>query len=54
MPHERSFVALDDLRGIAAITVVVGHAPAIFGRMPEFYLAVDFFFALSGFVLAHA
>jgi peptidoglycan/LPS O-acetylase OafA/YrhL len=54
MPDKRSFVALDGLRGIAAITVVVGHAPAIFGRMPEFYLAVDFFFVLSGFVLAHA
>ena len=55
MLHERSFVALDGLRGIAAIIVAVEHASGIFGvRMPEAYLAVDFFFMLSGFVLARA
>ena len=52
---KRSFVALDGLRGIAALAVAVLHASYFFGRlMPQAYLAVDFFFALSGFVLAHA
>lgn len=47
---------LDGLRGIAAFAVIADHIPSslmqslIQGR----YLAVDFFFALSGFVLAHA
>jgi peptidoglycan/LPS O-acetylase OafA/YrhL len=52
---ERSFVTLDGLRGLAAIAIVLWHADDFFGRaVPEAYLAVDFFFALSGFVLAHA
>lgn len=47
---------LDGMRGLAAFCVIVDHVPSeplrfIFaGR----YLAVDFFFALSGFVLARA
>jgi peptidoglycan/LPS O-acetylase OafA/YrhL len=47
-------VALDGLRGMAAIAVVAGHALRDF-QTPFFqpsYLAVDFFFVLSGFVLA--
>jgi peptidoglycan/LPS O-acetylase OafA/YrhL len=66
---KRSFVTLDGLRGIAALAVVTRHAPAYFasvsiyvtsdagtpvGPFFESYLAVDFFFVLSGFVLAHA
>jgi len=49
------FVLLDGVRGIAAVAIVHRHAEAFFGR-PEAssYLAVDLFFALSGFVLAHA
>lgn len=54
--QSRRFVVLDGLRGIAAFAVIADHIPSslvqslIQGR----YLAVDFFFALSGFVLAHA
>lgn len=65
---KRSFVTLDGLRGIAALAVVTRHAPAYFatrsiyvgmaassvGPFFESYLAVDFFFVLSGFVLANA
>lgn len=51
------FVALDGLRGLAAITVLILHLamPVGDGRLfPSAYLAVDLFFMLSGFVLAHA
>jgi peptidoglycan/LPS O-acetylase OafA/YrhL len=53
-PH--IYHALDALRGVAAISVVLLH----FGHslhcdtLPHAYLAVDFFFVLSGFVVAHA
>ena len=51
----REFVLLDGLRGIAAICIVVRHVPFFFSEIaPMSFLAVDFFFALSGFVLAHA
>lgn len=43
------FVALDGMRGVAALFVAVGH---YIGGFPS-YLAVDFFLLLSGFVLAH-
>lgn len=46
---------LDALRGIAAIFVLGYHAWTEFGVFPVFarsYLAVDFFFMLSGFVMA--
>ncbi|MDB5360475.1 MAG: acyltransferase [Rhodospirillales bacterium] len=51
-----AFVALDGLRGIAAVSVVLFHYSIHLGRplLPSAYLAVDFFFALSGFVIAHA
>jgi peptidoglycan/LPS O-acetylase OafA/YrhL len=50
------YTALDAWRGLAALSVVYGHQTA--GRLGAslfiaFYLAVDFFFVLSGFVLAH-
>lgn len=56
MESKRSFITLDGLRGIAALAVITRHAPAYFSIGPFFesYLAVDFFFVLSGFVLAHA
>ncbi len=49
--------SLNTLRGIAALMVAVYHAPLLFGMdktLPHAYLAVDMFFALSGFVLLHA
>ena len=58
---ERTFVALDGLRGVAAIMVALRHAPFLWavpatptGWMKNSYLAVDLFFVLSGFVLEHA
>lgn len=48
MPRELAL--LTPLRGFAALAVVLLHA----GLAPRGYLAVDFFFMLSGFVLAHA
>ncbi len=48
---------LDGLRGIAAIAVVFYHLGRRTGApqwMPHGWLAVDFFFLLSGFVLAHS
>jgi peptidoglycan/LPS O-acetylase OafA/YrhL len=52
----RRFIALDAWRGLAALAVVCGHQTQ--GHLGTawflaFYLAVDFFFVLSGFVLAH-
>ena len=55
------YVVLDGLRGVAAVMVVVFHIfEAHAGGDPHRqivnhgYLAVDFFFLLSGFVIAHA
>lgn len=53
---KRQFTTLDGLRGVAALLVVGLHGKAFFAPI-EFasaYLAVDLFFALSGFVLEHA
>ncbi|WP_395393420.1 acyltransferase [Novosphingobium sp. BL-8A] len=52
----RYFDGLDGLRGVAALAVVVHHSHRILGfqPLPHGYLAVDFFFILSGFVIAHA
>ncbi len=50
-----TFATLDAMRGAAALMVVIWHAGALFGWRPASgYLAVDLFFILSGFVLAHA
>ena len=54
---QQRFTVLDGLRGVAAVAVVLSHAnlelrlPYL---LPGAYLAVDFFFVLSGFVIAHA
>ena len=50
------FVGLDGLRGVAAISVLALHFPdhTFWDIVPGAYLAVDLFFVLSGFVLAHA
>jgi peptidoglycan/LPS O-acetylase OafA/YrhL len=57
---KQHFEILDGLRGIAAVAVVIFHFMEI--AVPEYpenfiahgYLAVDFFFCLSGFVIAYA
>ena len=54
------YQALDGLRGTAAFSVFLFHfcemlvADLDHNPMPHTFLAVDFFFALSGFVLGHA
>ncbi|GAA4307782.1 acyltransferase [Mucilaginibacter gynuensis] len=57
---KQHFEILDGLRGVAAIAVVIFHFMEI--AVPDYtksfiahaYLAVDFFFCLSGFVIAYA
>ncbi len=43
------------MRGVGAIFVVLQHGNALFGMAspPSAYLGVDFFFVLSGFIVAH-
>jgi len=60
-PGKSHYVILDGLRGVASLTVVVFHLfEAWSGGDPQRqiinhgYLAVDFFFLLSGFVVAYA
>lgn len=51
------YIAMDGLRGVAAIAVAIGHLPIVIGtnaHFPGTALAVDFFFILSGFVLSNA
>ena len=54
------FSTLDGLRGIAALLIAIRHAPQLWplghptSLFYQSYLSVDFFFMLSGFVLAHA
>src|SRR5574344_2059840 len=51
---------LDGLRGVAALIVVAFHLFETYSKGPVFqiinhgYLAVDFFFVLSGFVIGYA
>ena len=47
-------MALDGLRGIAAMAVLLLHLPPLTAVVPHAYLAVDLFFIMSGFVVAHA
>src|SRR5690606_36240232 len=60
IPEKKHFIALDGLRGIAAIGVVLFHFMEIVAPdyrdsfIPHSYLAVDFFFCLSGFVIAYS
>ncbi len=55
-PSRTSFETLNGLRGIAAIAVVNAHLEIYFAHIkaPNVGLVVDFFFVLSGFVIAHA
>ena len=51
------FLGLDALRGVAAVCVVLLHFQSYYSNiiwLPHAYLAVDFFFMLSGFVLAYS
>ncbi|AYL99441.1 acyltransferase family protein [Mucilaginibacter celer] len=60
LQSRQHFPILDGLRGVAAIAVVIFHFMEI--AVPDYhqsfiahaYLAVDFFFCLSGFVIAYA
>jgi len=51
----QSFYTLDAMRAIAATAIVVLHSRLLFDAQwaPNAYLAVDLFFLLSGFILAH-
>lgn len=60
-PAKSHYVVLDGLRGVASVMVVVFHLFEVYaGGDPQKqivnhgYLAVDFFFLLSGFVIAYA
>jgi len=55
-PSRHAYPALDGLRGIAALAIVLHHFPPIRGPLlfHNGLMAVDVFFLLSGFVLAHA
>ena len=55
-PERRTFYTLDGLRAIGAFLVVMRHVPFLFGpiAVPESFLAVDLFYLVSGFVVAHA
>lgn len=51
----KRLVVLDGMRGVAALTVLAYHAVPLVTHawpLPRGYLAVDFFFMLSGFVMA--
>jgi|GEM_PF-106995 len=53
------FVSLESLRGIAALVVAIHHISWVnfttdIGAFKNGYLMVDFFFVLSGFVIAHS
>ncbi len=52
-PH---YAILDGLRGVAALVVILYHVFECFdwSPAPHGYLAVDFFFVLSGFVIGYA
>jgi peptidoglycan/LPS O-acetylase OafA/YrhL len=50
------YETLDGLRGVAALTVMFGHFGLLLGlySVPNGFLAVDTFFIMSGFVIAHS
>ncbi len=61
LPTKSHYQILDGLRGVAAIMVVIFHTFEAYADENRFkqivnhgYLAVDFFFLLSGFVVAYA
>jgi peptidoglycan/LPS O-acetylase OafA/YrhL len=50
------YETLDGLRGVAALTVMFGHFGMLLGLFssPNGFMAVDTFFIMSGFVIAHS
>jgi peptidoglycan/LPS O-acetylase OafA/YrhL len=57
LPRPQHFHGLDGLRGVAALAVLILHGTELVRTgyvPPSAGLAVDFFFLLSGFVIAHA
>lgn len=51
------YVVLDGLRGLAAMAIIIHHFSQVIGSQELFAsatISVDFFFCLSGFVIAHA
>jgi peptidoglycan/LPS O-acetylase OafA/YrhL len=55
MTGKRVFETMNGLRGVAAVTVVAYHwLPRHTFGLENGFLAVDFFFVLSGFVIAHS
>jgi peptidoglycan/LPS O-acetylase OafA/YrhL len=60
LPTKQHFMALDGLRGVAALMVVIFHfMEMVIGDYSKLFighgwLAVDFFFCLSGFVIGYA
>lgn len=56
-PPKQRFVLLDGMRGVAALAVALFHFTHLASRgehSPNGVIAVDFFFCLSGFVIAYA
>src|SRR5580698_7057115 len=54
-PEHHRFHFLDALRGLAAILVIMRHSPRCYAHSlvtENSFVAVDFFFCLSGFVIA--
>ena len=56
MKKSERFETLDGIRGVAAIAVMLGHMPKPNGLLFSIdgSFAVDLFFCLSGFVIAHS
>jgi peptidoglycan/LPS O-acetylase OafA/YrhL len=54
MRKNTRFHQLDSLRLLFALVVMVGHLVNIYPIVPNWWMSVEFFFVLSGFVLAHA
>ena len=60
MSEKPRYAILDGLRGVAAVIVVAFHLFETYSKGPAYqilnhgYLAVDFFFVLSGFVIGYA
>jgi peptidoglycan/LPS O-acetylase OafA/YrhL len=61
LPPKKHYPILDGLRGVASVIVVIFHTFEVYSHedhakqiLNHGYLAVDFFFLLSGFVVAYA